>query len=722
MFRICENLLEGFTNHNEYMNCHWKSIQTFEFINENTIIFSKVSAGLFIYSLMQKKEFELRFFNSEIKTKIIAIAVGKENVHYCLDELGSLYEVNTNCEIFEKVKQLDNVPMGLVRCEMKKEIYVYDVSGNLYIFNTTDKSIHSFKLTQNIAVIAVSMSENDNELYFADENRNLYTFNLKSEQSHKNDTFNSVIRSIEPINKELLLLGTSNGHVLTYNINNGEIIFDQYFHKSTGHSSANVSKLVDVKLLDHTRAVSIGWNKKVVVFNFKNGSMLQEFSIDIPSALRISPQGKIGISECTYYDSHDFLKYRSNKEVIKPVTRTKLPMSNAKVFKYVAQENLYVVAADNRLMFFNLGFEMLYYCDIPHHEDIEIQAIEYMRWGKLVVGDNYGFVHIYSIHKNKIENTINTINMNAQEFQSDIFYMELMDLSVAPYTEKFVTLLTAMPNQSLDGLTVEELEATYFSKLLLWDGKTGEMIHDFSEKNTFICQAELISSSVLVYANHRGKIKIFDIEKNIDLGEYRTDSGLISSGLQKRFCYAYSYPNYQLFSFGQTDGLVAYSLATKELSMCSKKHNEMHPNIIRCNSRMNQIYLGFNQSTSSFVKVFDMDSKCELFTIEGFRSSINEIHVVEEEKRIVISEGNRTTVWSNKGVLLYELEMTLRDRNFQFINRNGLVIIEQDHVNVFDLRNEDNILYKYIVDTSSEELALLIDECNMKKNCFYYRL
>lgn len=708
MFHQCDDISKGFICHNEYMNCHWKSIQTFEYIDEDTIIFSKIPQGLFLYNTVQKKEFELTYFNREIKSKIISIKFNKKDIFYCLDERGCLYEVDISNSIFKTYKITDEMTLGLVNCENRKEIFVLGANGFVYRFNTENKEIIPIKLIENAAIIAASIGKNARELYFSDENRNLYLLNLNSEKGELIFTFNSIIRSIEQIDEKILLLGTSNGHVISFNINSNEIIFDQFFHRSERGSCANVSKLIDVKLLDDTLAVSIGWNDKIILFSYRNGEILKEFSIGIPSALRISPKGKIGISECTYYDSHRFLKYHSSKEVLKPVISKNLPYKYANVIKYLEHEKLYVAAAGNHIMFLDMGFENIFEFDIPYYEDIQIQAIEYMRWGKLVIGDNYGFVHIYSIRDRKVEKTINTLNMNTDEFECDIYFMEINYISVVPHGEEFITLLSAMPDQSLDGLSEEECKNIYFSKLFLWDGKTGEVIYDFSEKNTRICQAEFISSSMLVYAEHCGKVRIFDIKKREFAGEYSFDSGIISSGLQKRFYHNYVYNNQELISFSQKDGVVVYSLKSNKLSVCKINDGEKNSNIITGNNRLKQIYVAFNHCTSSFVKVFDIDTKGELFTLEGFSGSIKEIIALEDLKYIVIADESKSTVWSCEGELLYVLEANLNNQNFVFVNRNGLIVIKQDDIDVFDLRNEENSLYRFIVNTPTEQLTLLV--------------
>jgi hypothetical protein len=67
MFQQCEDISKGFISYKEYMNCHWQGIQTFEYINEDAIIFSKIPEGLFIFNIDQKRKLELVFFNKEVK-------------------------------------------------------------------------------------------------------------------------------------------------------------------------------------------------------------------------------------------------------------------------------------------------------------------------------------------------------------------------------------------------------------------------------------------------------------------------------------------------------------------------------------------------------------------------------------------------------------------------------------------------------------------------------
>lgn len=123
----------------------------------------------------------------------------------------------------------------------------------------------------------------------------------------------------------------------------------------------------------------------------------------IPSALRISPEGKIGISECTYGDSHKFLKYHSDKAVLEPKFFRNLPYQHTEVIKCRRNEEIYAVASENHVMVLDKNFERVYEFDIPYYEDICVQTIEYMEKGKLLIGDNYGFVHIYSMGEKKLK-------------------------------------------------------------------------------------------------------------------------------------------------------------------------------------------------------------------------------------------------------------------------------------------------------------------------------
>lgn len=275
--------------------------------------------------------------------------------------------------------------------------------------------------------------------------------------------------------------------------------------------------------------------------------------------------------------------------------------------------------------------------------------------------------------------------MDPKEFKCDIYFMETTYLAAAPDGKTFITLLTAMPDQVLDGLSEEDLRNTYFSKLILWDGKTGEMLYDFSKPDTYICQAEFISSSILVYADHDGNVMVFDIEKREFTGAYHFDCSLISSALEKRFCYHISDEHEELISFCEKKGLIAYSLKSGNLSVYNTNSGENYPNLITKSKTMKHIYVAFDQGSSNSVKVFDEDTGCELYTIEGFGTMIMAIHVLEELKYIVVFERYKTTVWSHGGKLLYKLNIDLSGQNYEFIDEYTLIVLKEGGINIFQL-------------------------------------